>query len=323
MLPCVPYEERLKATEKGGAALIWPFIDQVPGAGAVELFLDSNALSNTSWLTEHQQALAGRLLAIDPWFALVEQWLSNPKFTEAPAQQIDGFLKPFENLGFNFGAGYAQAQARLLQSNDAQLKFQFAITFGYVAILKKLMDGPKDPGAQWDRLQALSHADVPRMSACWLLGFAVLFFKERQSLCLEGDRATGMSYLSTFFAYQPAKKNEPNYISQTYLRNRGSDLALWYSLPMLNATNMAWAGDPVVVTKDKALYRFIFRLLPAVRGTGGVIQISPAFNELPEADAWAWRERIDQLNFQFSPPTEDTKLRRLKNLFTFAKECCS
>nr|WP_063574268.1 hypothetical protein [Luteibacter rhizovicinus] len=323
MLPCVPYAERMKVTETGGTALIWPFLDQVPGTGALELVLDNNALSNTTWLVEHQQALAGRPLTINPWLALVEQWLSNPKFKEAPAQRIDGFLKPLENLGVNFGDSYAQAQAELLQRNDAQLKFQFAITFGYVAILKKLMDGPKGTSSQWDRLRELSYADVPRMSACLLLGSAVLFFKERQSLCLEGDSATAMSYLSTFFAYQPARKNEPNYISQTYLRNRGGDLALWYSLPMLNTTNMARVGDPVVVTKDRALYRFIFRLLPAVRGTGSVIQISPAFNELPEADAWAWRERIDQLNFQFAPPTEETKLRRLKNLFTFAKECCS
>ena len=322
-LPCVPYADRMKVAEKGGTALIWPFIDQVPGPGALELVLDSNALSNITWLAEHQQAFADRPLTINPWLALVEQWLSNPKFKEAPVQRIDGFLKPLEKLGVYFGDGYAQGQADLLQRNDAQLKYQLAITFGYVAILKKLMDGPKDTGTQWDRLRELSHADVPRMSACLLLGSAVLFFKERQSLRLEGDSATAMSYLSTFFAYQPAKKNEFNYISQAYLRNRGGDLALWYALPMLNTTGVAWVGDPVVVTKDKALYRFIFRLLPAIRRTGGAIQISPAFNELPEADAWAWYERIGQLNFQFAPPTEDEKLRRLQNLFTFAKECCS
>ena len=323
MPPYVSYADRIKVANKGGTALIWPFIDQTSVTKALELVLDNNALSNTSWLAEHQQALMGCNLTLNPWLALVEQWLSNPKFKEAPAQRIEGFLKPLENFGVHFDEGYAQAQADILQRNDAQLKYQLAVTFGYVAILKKLMEGPKDTSAQWIRLQELSHADVPRMSACLLLGSAVLFFKERQSLRLAGDSATAFSYLSTFFAYQPAKKNEPKHISQAYLRNRGGDLALWYALPMLNATNMKWVGNPVVVTKDKALYRFIFRLLPAVRGTGSAIIISPAFNELSTADAWAWRERIDQLNFQFSPPTEDAKLRRLQNLFAIAKEYCN
>ena len=321
--PRVPYAERMKLMAKGGTALIWPFVDQLPGKGALELVLDNNALSDTAWLAEHQRELASRPLTINPWLALVEQWLSNPKFKDTPTQRIDGFLKPFEKLGVCFSDGYAQAQANRLQHNDAQLKYQLAITFGYVAILKKLMDGPKDTSALWDHLRKLSHADVPRMSACLLLGPAVLFFKERQSLCLEGDSATAMSYLSSFFAYQPAQKNEPNYISQAYLRNRGADLALWYALPLLNTTDVASVGDTVIVTKDKALYRFIFRLLPAVRGAGGAIRFSPAFNELSEADAWAWHERIGQLNFQFVPPVEDAKLRRLQNLFKFAKECCS
>ncbi|WP_321949657.1 hypothetical protein [Burkholderia cenocepacia] len=319
----VPYKERMRLAAKGGTALIWPFIDEMPGKGALELVLDNNALSNTAWLAEHQERLAGRSLTINPWLALVEQWLSNPKFREEPVQRIDGFLKPLEKHGVQFGEGYARVQADLLQRNDAQLRYQFSITFGYVAILKKLMDGPKDTGAQWDHLKELSHADVPRMSACLLLASAVLFFKERQSLRLKDDNATAMSYLSTFFAYQPAQKNEPTYISQAYLRNRGGDLALWYALPMLNMAGVKWMGDPVVVTKDKALYRFIFRLLPAVRGSGGAIQFCPAFDELPEADAWAWHERIAQLNFEFRPPTEDAKLLRLQNLFTFAKACCN
>jgi hypothetical protein len=322
--PRVPYSPRMHLFAKGGSALVWPFIDRGPRQAVVELVLDNNALTNAQWLAEVKAQFDGYAISINPWLALVEQWLSNEQFRSSPENRIKGFLEKFEMNGIHFDPDYPKMWAERLRRNDPQLRYYFGILFAYVAIMKKLVDWRRGTPEPFALLVELSRANVPRLSACLLLSCVALFLKEKQSLKLAGDSTTAMSYLSSFFAYQK-DKHEPDHITRQYLRNRAGDLTVWYALPMLYEKGVSWAGDPVIVTRDKALYRLIFRLVPPVLGAdgGSAIQFTPAYNEIPD-DWQALHEYVGKLSFGFSPPVDDNdKLVRLRNLFDFAKRCAT
>lgn len=95
-------------------------------------------------------------------------------------------------------------------------------------------------------------------------------------------------------------------------------------MPTLQFQKAEWGGDPVFVTHDTALTNLIFRMLPPMWGSENdkAIRFSPAFVELP--DDWPkWHELIQSLDFDFTPPSSEDKLRRLQNLFAFARDCCT
>ena len=316
----VPYANRIYFPNNGAAAVIRPFCDRAPTlTGPIELVLDNNALLHPEWLTSLPK---GRELILSPYLAIAEQWLSNPDFRIDAESRINEFIGKFEKLGARFRTGYAGELATQLSQNDAQLKYQHAVTFGYIAICRKLLDlkWTEEKASRW--LAELSREDVPRFSGCLLLASLVIFLKNRQSICLPQDDALAYSYLQTFLAFHPKKKGEANYITEAYLRNRAGDLALWYGVPLLTEQSLAWGGEPVIVTEDKALHRLLFRLIPPVYGTGKQIGFSPAYREMATGDWNGWHAIVSQLNFEFAAPLESEKALRLRKLFEKAEELC-
>lgn len=318
----VPYIDRHIIT-KSGFALIWPFTNIEKGNGPYELFLDNNALFHTQWLDELPVEFKSKSI-INPLQAFFEQWISNPDFKADPINRIKNFILPFQNHGFLFPSGYAENQTALLQANEDQIKSQWSLPFAYTAILKKLLDDKRGQDYAIDQIRKLSSADVPRFSACLLLGLLSLYLKGKQSLKLHGDSKPAISYLESFFAYQPEKKGEALYVSHTYLRNRSGDLGIWYLLPYLVQQRFSHAGEPIVVTRDKALHRVIFKVLPPAVHPSGTVAFAPDFASFDAPPAEEFRDLVMSVPAPFTPPANaNERLRRMHNLFEFAKSCCT
>lgn len=102
------------------------------------------------------------------------------------------------------------------------------------------------------------------------------------------------------------------------------DLALWYGFPILQFQKVEWGGDPVPVTHDTALTNLFFRMLPPMWGSENdkAIRFSPAFVELPD-DWLKWDELIQSVNLSSTLPSSEDRLRRLQNLFSVARGCCT
>lgn len=264
-----PYQNRYLATDCG-VALVWPFANSQRGEGPYELFLDTNALNNTQWVGLLPSDVRERAI-LNPWPALMEQWLSNPMFRKEASSRIASMIAPLAKAGIRFRDGFAEKQTELLKKNELQLRTQASLLFPYVAIMKVLARESVGPEEALARLNKFVQAEVPRFSGSVMLIALTVLLKARQSLRLAGDKKPAYSYLESFLAFQPGKKDETDRISIPYLRNRAGDLSLWYAIPMLLQHGYPFVGEPVVVTGDKALHRVILRLLPpGVHGTGQV-----------------------------------------------------
>lgn len=319
----IPYNERCIVTSTGNA-FIWPFINVSKGDGPYELFLDNNALLRTEWLEELPDFFA-RKIVINPWLAFVEQWVSNPDFRHKPKERISSFIHPFQIRGISFPDCFAETMEKRLRDNEDQNRNTWSLLFLYIAILKKMMEEKLPQDKFMGRLEELGKADVPRFCGCLMLGALIAFLKSRQSFKLAGDSQPSISFLESFFAYQPSKKSEPEYISVPYMRNRSGDLGLWYLLPMLMQHRFMNAGEPVVVTRDKALFKVIFRLLPPVLEPSRTVSFSLDSQSLSGTLFSELASSIKQVcSAPFDPPRNDEeKLRRMVNLYGYAKSCCT
>ncbi|ABM31138.1 hypothetical protein QRO08_22265 [Paracidovorax citrulli] len=262
----IPYAARCERLPPSGTtALVWPFVNVAKGEGPYELFLDTNALARTEWAEQLPAADRVRY-SLNPWPALMEQWMSNQKLRESPdpAAWVNDRLAPLASRGFLFRARFAQQQVALLRKNESALRTQFSLIFPYVALMRSLLSQKVPPEEALAKLDALMQADVPRFTGMAMLLALSVLLKGRQSLKLDGDPKPAYSYLESFLSFQPGKKDEADHITLPYLRNRAGDLNLWLSVPMLRQAGYEFIGTPALVTEDKALHRVILRTLPPV-----------------------------------------------------------
>ncbi|WP_045761952.1 hypothetical protein [Xanthomonas albilineans] len=262
----IPYAVRCnRLPPLGTTAIVWPFVNVPRGGGAYELFLDTNALVRTDWVEQIQPADRLRY-TLNPWPALVEQWMSNQKHREMPDKSawIAERLASLASRGFWFRDGFADQQVALLSRNEAALRTQFSLIFPYVAIMKSLVSQEVPAEEALTKFDLLTQADVPRFTGMAMLLALCVLLKGQQSLKLDGDPKPAYSYLESFLSFQPGKKDETDRISVPYLRNRAGDLNLWLSVPMLRQAGYDFIGTPALVTGDKVLHRVILRTLPPV-----------------------------------------------------------
>lgn len=318
-VPTYPYIDRYFSTPCG-VALVWPFANVAQSKGPYELFMDTNALTKTQWVGQlPDQIREGAIL--NPWPALMEQWLSNPKFQEESIPRINEMIAPLAEVGIRFRPGFAQHQTNLLRRNERQLRYQIGVLFPYLAIMKSMIREKVRPADALARINMLMHADVPRFSGFIMLMALAVLLKSRQALTLAGDKKPAYSYLESFLAFQPGKKDETNKISIPYLRNRACDLSLWYVMSMLIRGGYSFVGEPVLVTGDKALHRVILRVLPSVVVEGRGVGFTVAQGELEQA----MESEIVRIGTAVpirESTTVNERTRHMENLFQLAEDCC-
>jgi len=315
----VPYAERHLITDSG-FALIWPFINVPKGNGPYELFLDTNALSDTRWANEIPKPIRERAI-LNPFFALMEEWLSNEQFRANPFERIEAFIGPLEAMGLQFRKNFAGEQADLLALNHSQLCNQCSLLFPNIAIVKSLLREKISSDAALSRVRELVMSDIPKFSGCLMFMALAVLLKSRQSMKLQGDDIPAYSYLQSFLAFQQ-KKGEMDRINIPYLRNRSGDLTLWYLLPMLLQRNYQFAGEPVVVTQDKALHRLIFRLLPPTLHSSRAVNFSVDPGEVDIALLNSIAEVLSGIEVSANQ-TLPERTRRMKLQFDLAAKLCT
>lgn len=316
----VRYQDRYLITDSG-TALVWPFLNVAKGEGPYELFLDTNALSKTQWVGQLPTEILQRAV-VNPWPALMEQWLSNPAFRGNATQRIQDMVAPLADLGVRFRPGFAQEQTTLLSKNEKLWRYQCSLLFPYVAIMKSLLREKVSPADALARLDTFVSADVPRFAGSIMLMALAVLLKSKQSLKLPGASKPAYSYLASFLAFQPTrKKEETDRINIPYLRNRSGDLSLWYAVPTLRQHGYDFIGEPVLVTADNALHRVILRVISPVLHETGMAGFYVASGALDDAMQARILEAAQNIRVRQSPtPSEMT--RRLETQFRLAQEWC-
>lgn len=315
-----PYAERCFLT-KNRTALIWPFINVPKQAGPYELFLDTNAFSKISWIDELPDEIRNQA-TFNPWPALMEQWLSNFELHLNPVKWIEDTLAPLAAKGVRFREDYAKEQAKLLKNNEAQLKTQWSLLFPYVAIMKVMVQKKIAPADALADLEALVRADVPRFTGNLMLMALIALLKSQQALKFANDEKPAYSYLESFLAFQPGKKDETDRINLPYLRNRSGDLSLWYTLPTLLQKGYKTVGEPVIVTGDKALHRVIFRALPPVAHESGRTAFTISPFELSQSMQTNILELATSVQIRSSTTVKE-RAGQMGTLFEIAKSYCT
>jgi hypothetical protein len=283
--------------------------------------LDTNALTNVQWFAQLPEEIREKSV-INPWPALLEQWLSNPRFRESTTDRIHAMTEGLARVGAPFRDEFAQQQERLLRKNDAALRTQFSLIVPYVAIMKSLL-AQKLPAEQaLQRLAAVTQEDIPRFTSAMMLTALGALLKVSQSLKLTGDSKPAFAYLDSFLAFQPGHKDETDHIDVPYLRNRAGDLNLWLTLPLLRQHGYRFVGTPAIVTGDRALHRLIVRVIPPV------LQDNPTmcFSLFPEGLPEPWCRRIVAIASSVqvrANPTAAQQLARVSKLFDLAKAFCA
>ena len=317
----IPYSERYIPTTSG-TAVVWPFLNVEKGLGPYEFFLDTNALKNVQWFAQLPDEIRMNCV-INPWPALLEQWLSNPQFRESTSDRINTMIENLANLGVPFRKDFARQQESLLQKNDAALRTQFSLIVPYVAVMKSLM-AQKIPAEEALRhLEAMVQQDIPRFTAAIMLTALGVLLKCNQSLKLTDDSKPAFSYLDSFLALQPGQKDETDHINVPYLRNRAGDLNLWLTVPLLRQLGYQFAGTPAVITGDRALHRLIVRVFPAVMMNSDLTMCfipSPEGLPKPIIDKIISIVQAVQVRAKLSAQEQEDRMSRL---YSLAKSGCA
>jgi len=283
--------------------------------------LDTNALTNVQWFAQLPEEIRTKSV-INPWPALLEQWLSNPQFRKSTTDRIHAMTEGLARLGAPFRDQFAQQQERLLRKNDAALRTQFSMIVPYVAIMKSLL-ARKLPGEQaLQHLAAMTQEDIPRFTSAMMLTALGTLLKGSQSLKLTDDSKPAFSYLDSFLAFQPGQKDETDHINVPYLRNRAGDLNLWLSLPLLRQQGYRFVGTPAIVTGDRALHRLIVRVIPSVLQDNPTMCFSLSPEGLPESLCQRIVTIASSVQVRANPTAEE-QLARMSNLFDLAKATCA
>lgn len=308
----IPFSERVMELPSG-FSLIWPFRNLSKSIGPYELFLDNNALITSHWFNELPSSIRNKIV-ISPFHALSEQWLSNPLFKKNPAERIEKFFTPFIQAGIRFENNYAENLAHSLKINDDESRTQWMMSYLYVILLYRLVSSNKGDIKPKQLLSSLKDIDVPQFNGCIMLCTLADYLKENKNLKLIGDKVPAFSYISSFVDLHSNNKNESS-VDESYLRNRAGDLSIWLALPLLRQNNYQKAGEPVVVTQDKALKKIIFRCLPSVATKDGRMTFSFDERSFELNHSKKIRQRM-QANTSIPNPPENRKeqLKRLERL---------
>ncbi len=317
----VRYQDRYLLTDSG-TALVWPFLNVAKGDGPYELFLDTNALKDKiKWVEELPAEMLQRVV-VNPWPALMEQWLSNPEFRNDSTQRIKDMVALLADRGVHFRPGFAREQTTLLSKNETLWRYQCSLLFPYIAIMKSLMREKVSPEEALARLDTFVSANVPRFAGSVMLMALVVLLKSKQALKLPGASKPAYSYLDSFLAFQPTrKKGETDHINIPYLRNRSGDLSLWYAVPTLRQQGYDFIGEPVLVTADNALHRVILRVIPPVLHETGMAGFYVAFDALDRELEVRILKAARDIQVRQSPGPEEIA-RRLETQFRLAQEWC-
>lgn len=314
----VPYEHRVKPL-LGGFALIWPFRNLAIGPGPYEAFLDNNALARSDWLKGLGQDVREKLI-LNPTLAWAEQWLSNPSFRANAAERVTEFIAPFVKAGFPFPADYAKSQARSLADNDTAWRAQWMLVYLYVVLLYRITKARKGDIIPEKLLTELKDQNVPMFNGCIMLCCLGSYLRSNQSMRLVGDDNAAYSYLNSFISLHGSGKGESD-LDGNYLRNRAGDLSLWYALGALFQNGFQPAGEPVLVTQDKALTKLILRCFPGfLAPTSGQMMFTPDERAFGTEHRNAIIGRI-KATVGIPRPTTDRaeQFKRLNTLRTYVK----
>lgn len=290
------------------------------GPGPYELFLDTNALNDVRWFRQLPNDIRMNCV-INPWPALQEQWLSNPKFRESTTERINGMTESLARMGARFRDQFAMQQENLLRKNDAALRHQFSIIVPYIAIMKSLLIQKLSPQQALQHLKEMTQMDIPRFTSAIMVTALVVLLKGDKTLNLTSDQNSAFSYLDSFLAFQSGKKDETDHINIPYLRNRAGDLNLWLCLPRLRQQRYRFVGTPAVVTGDRALHQLIFRTIPPILHDN----LTTGFALSPEGLPMSFCDSIRAIAASVqvrATPTSDEQLTRMSNLFDLAKTYC-
>lgn len=316
MNKAIPYDQRCQRTESG-VAVIWPFLNVQRSREELELFLDTNALTRSKWLSELSEDQR-RYCVVNPWMAIQEQWFSNPSFRNEPENRINGWIKNLEQYGVKFRPGYASDQVELLIKNETALRRQFSSIVPFVAIMKCLLSQKMPVDESLARLKEMGQSDIPRFTGVIALTALGVSLKKEQEFKLVSDPKPAYSYLSSFLDFQPAGKDESDHMNVSYLRNRAGDLNTWLGLPILRQLGLSIGSHSALATGDKALHRLIFRAIPPVMTHSGATTFSVVPNELSQKTY----ARVSEVALSLQTRNRaslDEQLARMKTVFKLAK----
>ncbi len=116
----IPYAARCERLPPSGTtALVWPFVNVAKGEGPYELFLDTNALARTEWAEQLPAAERVRY-TLNPWPALMEQWMSNQKLRESPdpAAWVNDRLAPLASRASCSAKGSRSSRSRCCERTN-------------------------------------------------------------------------------------------------------------------------------------------------------------------------------------------------------------
>lgn len=314
----IPYEERITPLQ-GGYAMIWPFRNLTKGPGPYELFLDNNALVRCEWLKSLEPDVRRKII-LNPTLAWAEQWLSNSSFRANPEERITKLIAPFVAAGFRFTANYAKAQARSLTDNDTAWRTQWMLVYLYVVLLYRIIKARKGDSIPEKLLTELKHQDVPIFNGCIMLCCLGSYLRSNQSMRLVGDGNAAYSYLNSFISLHGSGKGESQF-DESYLRNRVGDLSLWYALGALFQNGFRPAGEPVLVTQDKALTKLILRCFPGFLDPSSLMMFTLDERAFDTEHRNAIIERI-KATVRAPRPTMDreAQLKRMDSLRAYVKQ---
>lgn len=314
----VAYEDRIWPL-LGGFALIWPFRNRAKGPGPYELFLDNNALARGDWLKELEPEIRGKVV-LNPMLAWAEQWLSNPLFRANVEERVAGFIEPFVEAGIRFPADYAKTQALSLTANETAWRTQWMLVYLYVVLLYRITKARKGDDVPERLLAELKCQDVPMFNGCIMLCCLGSYLRANQAMRLVGDSNAAYSYLNSFISLHGGGKGESEF-DENYLRNRAGDLSVWYMLGALLQNGFQAAGEPVLVTQDKALTKLILRCVPGYLDPGGLMTFT--FDERP-FDAAHGTAILDRIKATVGTPRPNldrvVMLQRMDTLRLYVKK---
>lgn len=320
----VPYEKRCIELSSGNC-FIYPFCNIERKSSMLELILDNNALVNAKeWLNDirknenFDKILLSKSdqLCIVPslYLAFVEQYLSNSNYSTDIIQRTDNFIEPFKKLGIPFGDDFSSNIERLLIQNEKQNKTDWIMSYLYIILLFRITFAKKGENKPFELLKELKNKNVPCFSSIIMLCCLAEFLNKNKNIKMINDDRPAYSYLSSFIKTHTAQKGETG-LEEKYFRNRAGDLSFWLSVPKLLQDDYDPMGELMVVTKDKALKKLIFRCFPFVLEADKKMRVIFDTNSFDEQYSKEILSLIKEAIWEFSPPNSDEeKITRLSNL---------
>lgn len=295
-------------------SLINPYHNKECGSSELELFLDNNALVRADkWVGEIDRKRFS-CVHVDLENALVEQYFSNQHFRDNVVEKINSYINVFQGAGILFEKDFADKQSRILKDKERGNRFQLMLSYLYVVLLYRITFARRGDNKPFELLENMKCKNVPCFSALVMLCSLAKVLNQKQNIKMKGDFNTAYSYLSKFLDLSGTKKGESE-LGEKYFRNRGADLLLWLGIPQRIQNGYQPTGEIMIVTKDNALRKLIFRCFPFEWMDDGKMAVSFDYRVFETEDAEKIYSEIRQNCWQFREPKSwKEKFERLENL---------